>query len=376
MARVICRNLMKRFGDGLAVNNVNLEVGEGEFLVIVGPSGCGKTTTLRMIAGLETISDGEILIDDQVVNDVEPRHRDIAMVFQNYALYPHKKVFDNIAYPLQLRRVARGEIKQRVEETSKLLGIEHLLQRRIRQLSGGERQRVALGRAIVRKPRLFLMDEPLSNLDAQLRIQMRREIIRLQRQLRITTVYVTHDQVEAMTMGDRIVVMRGGLVQQIGDPTTIYHQPANLFVARFIGNPPMNQFDGTLVQGAAGVTLRTSFGDLALAASVRDRLREQALGSGTQPVACGIRAEDVSVILDGSTPPNSVQGVIDLVEPLGSDIFVSVAVGKDMLLARAHPDLGLSEGQSITIALNPAKIHLFAVEGGESLLTATVATPT
>ena len=367
---------MKRFGDGLAVNNVNLEVGEGEFLVIVGPSGCGKTTTLRMIAGLETISEGEILIDDQVVNDVEPRHRDIAMVFQNYALYPHKKVFDNIAYPLQLRRVARGEIKQRVEETSKLLGIEHLLQRRIRQLSGGERQRVALGRAIVRKPRLFLMDEPLSNLDAQLRIQMRREIIRLQRQLRITTVYVTHDQVEAMTMGDRIVVMRGGLVQQIGDPTTIYHQPANLFVARFIGNPPMNQFDGTLVQGAAGVTLRTSFGDLALAASVRDRLREQALGSGTQPVACGIRAEDVSVILDGSTPPNSVQGVIDLVEPLGSDIFVSVAVGKDMLLARAHPDLGLSEGQSITIALNPAKIHLFAVEGGESLLTATVATPT
>ena len=235
MARVICRNLMKRFGDGLAVNNVNLEVGEGEFLVIVGPSGCGKTTTLRMIAGLETISEGEILIDDQVVNDVEPRHRDIAMVFQNYALYPHKKVFDNIAYPLQLRRVARGEIKQRVEETSKLLGIEHLLGRRIRQLSGGERQRVALGRAIVRKPRLFLMDEPLSNLDAQLRIQMRREIIRLQRQLRITTVYVTHDQAEAFVLADQIVLMQAGRIAQIGTPAQLYRSPNSIFTAQFLG---------------------------------------------------------------------------------------------------------------------------------------------
>jgi len=373
MAKVICRNLMKRFGDGLAVNNVNLEVGEGEFLVIVGPSGCGKTTTLRMIAGLETISDGEILIDDQVVNDVEPRHRDIAMVFQNYALYPHKKVFDNIAYPLQLRRVARGEIKERVQETARLLGIEHLLQRRIRQLSGGERQRVALGRAIVRKPRLFLMDEPLSNLDAQLRIQMRREIIRLQRQLHITTVYVTHDQVEAMTMGDRIVVMRGGLVQQIGDPTTIYQQPANLFVARFIGNPPMNQFEGTLVQQGEGFVLRTSFGELALAPTLRERLRVPATGSG-QAVIAGIRAEDVSIVTGSSALP-TVQGVIDLVEPLGSDLFVSVALGKELILARAHPDLGVSEGQAVTIALNPAKLHLFAAEAGESLLKTTVATP-
>ncbi|MEZ4623169.1 MAG: ABC transporter ATP-binding protein, partial [Caldilineaceae bacterium] len=324
MAKVICRNLYKRFGDGLAVNNVNLEVGEGEFLVIVGPSGCGKTTTLRMIAGLETISDGEILIDEQIVNDVEPRHRDIAMVFQNYALYPHKRVFDNIAYPLQLRRTARGEIKQRVHETAKLLGIEHLLDRRIRQLSGGERQRVALGRAIVRKPRLFLMDEPLSNLDAQLRIQMRREIIRLQRQLAITTVYVTHDQVEAMTMGDRIVVMRGGLVQQIGDPTTIYNQPANLFVARFIGNPPMNQFDGTLLREGNGYVMRTGFGDLPLAANLRTRLREQAISNTGQAVIGGIRAEDVAVITDGNTIGTTVSGIIDLVEPLGSDLFVSV----------------------------------------------------
>jgi len=367
MARVVCRNLMKRFGDGLAVNNVNIEVAEGEFLVIVGPSGCGKTTTLRMIAGLETISDGEILIDDQVVNTVEPRHRDIAMVFQNYALYPHKKVFDNIAYPLQLRRVAKQEIRQRVQETAKLLGIEHLLERRIRQLSGGERQRVALGRAIVRKPRLFLMDEPLSNLDAQLRIQMRREIIRLQRQLRITTIYVTHDQVEAMTMGDRIVVMRGGLVQQIGDPETIYHQPANLFVARFIGNPPMNQFDGVLETTGAGLQLRTGFGTIALPANVREKLQRHAT-TGALPVVCGIRAEDIAVNTSGNSTANQITGVIDLVEPLGSDVFASVALGKEMLLARARPDLGLQEGQTIGIVLDPAKVHLFAPESGENLI--------
>jgi multiple sugar transport system ATP-binding protein len=358
---------MKRFGDGLAVNDVNLEVAEGEFLVIVGPSGCGKTTTLRMIAGLETISDGEILIDDQVVNLVEPRHRDIAMVFQNYALYPHKKVFDNIAYPLQLRRVAKNEIRQRVQETAKLLGIEHLLERRIRQLSGGERQRVALGRAIVRKPRLFLMDEPLSNLDAQLRIQMRREIIRLQRQLRITTIYVTHDQVEAMTMGDRIVVMRGGLVQQIGEPETIYHQPANLFVARFIGNPPMNQFDGVLETAGSALQLRTGFGTLDLPATVREKLQRRAV-TGAMPVVCGIRAEDITVNTSGNPTANQITGVIDLVEPLGSDVFASVALGKEMLLARARPDLGLQEGQSIGITLDPAKVHLFAPEGGANLM--------
>ncbi len=367
MARVVCRNLMKRFGDGLAVNDVNLEVAEGEFLVIVGPSGCGKTTTLRMIAGLETISDGEILIDEQVVNTVEPRHRDIAMVFQNYALYPHKKVFDNIAYPLQLRRVAKNEIRQRVQETAKLLGIEHLLERRIRQLSGGERQRVALGRAIVRKPRLFLMDEPLSNLDAQLRIQMRREIIRLQRQLRITTIYVTHDQVEAMTMGDRIVVMRGGLVQQIGEPETIYHQPANLFVARFIGNPPMNQFDGVLETAGSALQLRTGFGTLTLPATIREKLQRRAV-TGAMPVVCGIRAEDISVNANGNPVANQMTGVIDLVEPLGSDVFASVALGKEMLLARARPDLGLQEGQSIGITLDSAKLHLFAPDGGGNLI--------
>jgi multiple sugar transport system ATP-binding protein len=368
MAKVVCRNLTKQFGDGIAVNSINLEVGEGEFLVIVGPSGCGKTTTLRMIAGLEGVSSGEILIDGEVVNKVEPRHRDIAMVFQNYALYPHKRVFDNIAYPLQLRRVPKPEIEKRVLETSRLLGIEHLLQRRIRQLSGGERQRVALGRAIVRHPRLFLMDEPLSNLDAQLRIQMRREIIRLQRQLAITTIYVTHDQVEAMTMGDRIVVMSGGLVQQVGDPVTIYNHPANRFVARFIGSPPMNLFDGTLETHDGELRLRTSFADYALPGAVRERLaRSSRVGSGAAPVTCGIRAEDIAVSALNGAPAGGVRGMVDLMEPLGSDVYVSMAMGQEMLLARTAPDAPLVESEPAQVTLNLARVHFFDPQSGENL---------
>ncbi len=368
MARVVCRNLIKRYGDQLAVNNVNIEVAEGEFLVIVGPSGCGKTTTLRMVAGLESISAGEILIDDQVVNNVEPRHRDIAMVFQNYALYPHKKVFDNIAYPLQLRNVAKREIAERVRETATMLGIEHLLERRIRQLSGGERQRVALGRAIVRQARLFLMDEPLSNLDAQLRIQMRREIIRLQRQLQITTIYVTHDQVEAMTMGDRIVVMRGGVVQQIGPPVTLYNQPVNRFVARFIGSPPMNLFDGVLEQQNGELQLRTGFANYTLPPRMAAGLLRSQAALGAQKVLCGIRAEDVAVDGAEAAMRSAPQGVIDLVEPLGSDVFVSIALGADMLLARAHPDLPLQETQKTAVLLNLSKLHLFDATSGHNLI--------
>jgi multiple sugar transport system ATP-binding protein len=359
--------LCKHYGDRLAVDHVNLEVAEGEFLVIVGPSGCGKTTTLRMIAGLESISSGDILIDDQVVNRVEPRHRDIAMVFQNYALYPHKKVYDNIAYPLQLRRVARSEIEQRVRETARLLGIEHLLERRIRQLSGGERQRVALGRAIVRRARLFLMDEPLSNLDAQLRIQMRREIIHLQRKLAITTIYVTHDQVEAMTMGDRIVVMRDGVVQQIGEPMALYNHPANRFVARFIGSPSMNFFDGVLEQTNSALRLRTGFATYTLPPRLVEGLLRNPAANGSTRVACGIRAEDVSVLpVEGQ--PVIAEGMIDLVEPLGSDVFVSVVLGGDMLLARASPDLNLRETNRTPVALNLAKLHLFDAESGHNLL--------
>ncbi len=368
MARVDCVNLYKRYGNALAVDNVNLTVEEGEFLVIVGPSGCGKTTTLRMIAGLESISDGEILIDGKVVNRVEPRHRDIAMVFQNYALYPHKKVFDNIAYPLQLRRVAKDEIRRRVMETARLLGIEALLERRIRQLSGGERQRVALGRAIVRQPKLFLMDEPLSNLDAQLRVQMRREIIHLQRQLNITTVYVTHDQVEAMTMGDRIVVMRKGLVQQIGDPIVIYKHPANQFVARFIGSPPMNLFDAHLESSDGVLYLQTGFARLPIPPAIASRLAANPrLGAGRTPVECGIRAEEVDLTL-GAVQAGDVQGVVDLVEPLGSDNYISVALGKEMLLARARPDVIFQEAAQVQVNLDLTHVHFFDPESGDSLL--------
>jgi len=368
MAKVVCRNLCKRYGDQLAVDNVNLEVGEGEFLVIVGPSGCGKTTTLRMIAGLESISSGEVLIGDQVVNNVEPRHRDIAMVFQNYALYPHKKVYDNIAYPLQLRHVSKEEIRTRVVETSKLLSIEPLLERRIRQLSGGERQRVALGRAIIRQPRLFLMDEPLSNLDAQLRIQMRREIIHLQRQLAITTVYVTHDQVEAMTMGDRIVVMRGGLVQQIGEPMTIYNHPANRFVARFIGSPPMNLVDGMLENRNGKLLLRTSFAEYTLPGDVQASLEKSRSGLGSMSIICGMRAEDMTIDLTENGATNHTQGVVDLVEPLGSDVFVSVKFGAEMLLARAAPDLPVREMQKVCLKPNLAKMHFFDPKTEQNLL--------
>ena len=371
MAIVNCRDLTKFYGDGRAVNAINLEVREGEFLVIVGPSGCGKTTTLRMIAGLETVSSGEILIDGQVVNRVEPRHRDIAMVFQNYALYPHKNVFDNIAYPLQLRRVPKSEIQKRVQETATMLGIGPLLERKIRQLSGGERQRVALGRAIVRQPRLFLMDEPLSNLDAQLRIQMRREIIRLQRQLQITTVYVTHDQVEAMTMGDRIVVMRGGDVLQVGDPTTIYNSPANQFVARFIGSPPMNLFDGTLTAQDGELTLATSFGSFPVAPALKARLlANPQQGGGATKVLCGIRAEDVTTVIDSSDMTGRARGTVDLVEPLGSDVYVNVALGSDMLLARVHPENAPQESAPVEVGFALGKIHYFDADSGNSLLTA------
>ena len=369
MATVICRNLTKHYGDGMAVNAINLEVREGEFLVIVGPSGCGKTTTLRMIAGLESVSSGDILIDGQVVNRVEPRHRDIAMVFQNYALYPHKKVYDNIAYPLQLRRLGKAEIEKRVREVAKLLGIEALLERKIRQLSGGERQRVALGRAIVRQPRLFLMDEPLSNLDAQLRIQMRREIIRLQRQLKITTVYVTHDQVEAMTMGDRIVVMRGGDVLQVGDPVTIYNTPANLFVARFIGSPPMNLFDGTLAATEDALTLQTGFGNFPLAPDLRARLLANTkVGSGQMKVTCGIRPEDVTMASSSNGQLALATGVVDLVEPMGSDVYVNAVLGSDMLLARVNPENAPQENSQVQVGLTLNRIHFFDAESGNNLL--------
>jgi len=368
MSVVVCKDLVKQFGSALAVDHVNVEIKDGEFMVFVGPSGCGKTTTLRMIGGLETVTSGEIFIDGELVNDVAPRYRDIAMVFQNYALYPHYKVFDNIGYTLRLRKRPKAEIKKRVTEVATMLGIEHLLDRWPRQLSGGERQRVALGRAIVRNPRLYLMDEPLSNLDAKLRVQMRREIIRLQRQLGTTTIYVTHDQVEAMTMGDRIMVLRFGQIQQIGQPETLYNQPANMFVAQFIGSPAMNIFPARL-EGASGeLTLVTDFGHFVLLPEFVTRITSDPDAPlGPREVMCGIRPEDIrlnSADPDASTP----QALVDLVEGLGSDAYVSLRIGDSMLLARTPADARPTENESVTVHLNLNKLHLFDTQSELSIL--------
>ncbi len=368
MSVVVCKDLVKRFGDVIAVDRVNVEIRDGEFMVFVGPSGCGKTTTLRMIGGLESISSGEIYIDGKLVNRVAPRHRDIAMVFQNYALYPHYRVFDNIGYSLRLQRRPKDEIERRVTEVAKMLHVEHLLDRWPRQLSGGERQRVALGRAIVRNPCVYLMDEPLSNLDAQLRVRMRREIIHLQRMLGTTTIYVTHDQVEAMTMGDRIMVLRGGKIQQIGEPETLYNQPANMFVAQFIGSPAMNLFPGRL-EGAGGeLVLVTEMGSFPLPSRVAARVTsDRAATHGPRDVMCGIRPEDIR--LTGADPASShPQALVDLVEGLGSDAYVSLKIGETLLLARTPADARPDEDQMVGVQLNTNKLHLFDPVSEASML--------
>jgi len=385
MTVVICKELVKRFGEQMAVDHVNVEIHDGEFMVFVGPSGCGKTTTLRMIGGLETVTAGDILIDGKIVNKLAPRHRDIAMVFQNYALYPHYKVYDNIAYPLKLQKCPKEEVERRVLETARILDVERLLQRWPRQLSGGERQRVALGRAIVRKPRLYLMDEPLSNLDAKLRVQMRREIIHLQRMLGTTTIYVTHDQVEAMTMGDRIMVMRGGEVQQIGEPESLYNYPANTFVAGFIGSPAMNVFPGRLVGGPEGITLVTSIASFTLPAQIAARLVDDSSAPrptpqkardfailGEQEVMWGIRAEDIRLV---SPEAGMARAAVDLVEGLGSDAYVNLTIGqettlvaRETLVVRTPADDRPSENDTVGLVLNLNKLHLFDPESETTIL--------
>ena len=370
MSVVICKDLIKRFGEAVVVDRVNVEIKDGEFMVFVGPSGCGKTTTLRMIGGLETVTSGDILIDGKLVNRVAPRHRDIAMVFQNYALYPHYKVFDNIGYPLRLQKRPKDEIERRVKEVARLIHIEPLLERWPRQLSGGERQRVALGRAIVRNPRLYLMDEPLSNLDAQLRVQMRREIIHLQRMLRTTTIYVTHDQVEAMTMGDRIMVLRRGRIQQIGEPETLYNQPANMFVAQFIGSPAMNIFPGRLEGSGRELTLVTGIGQFLLTPELMARVvHDPAMPYGPREVMWGIRPEDIR--LNSAGPASGTpQAVVDLVEGLGSDAYVSLKIGETLLLARTPADARPNEDERVGVHLNVNKLHLFDPKSEASILKA------
>jgi multiple sugar transport system ATP-binding protein len=367
MSTISCHELTKRFGDVTAVDRVNLQVADGEFVVLVGPSGCGKTTTLRMIAGLESISEGEVLLDNQIVNRRPPRHRDLAMVFQNYALYPHMNVFDNVAYSMRLRHVSKDDIRRRVNEVGEMLGISSLFHRWPAQLSGGQRQRVALGRAIVRQPRGFLMDEPLSNLDAQLRVQMRREIIRLQRRLGITTIYVTHDQVEAMTMGDRIVVMREGVVQQIGEPDEVYRHPRNAFVARFIGSPAMNMDEGELVSRDGQLLLQTRSAAIPLPDSLRD-LTRRSRARDSAKVIWGIRSEDLVVSVGDSAGPGGLRGVVDLVEHLGADSYASVNVDGELYVARVSPDACPKENQNVGLFFNPAKLHLFDLASGDSML--------
>jgi multiple sugar transport system ATP-binding protein len=362
LAGVKFEGVSKIFGkDVRAVDNLNLEVHDEEFMVLVGPSGCGKTTALRMIAGLEEATHGDILIDAKRVNDVPPKDRDIAMVFQNYALYPHMSVYDNIAFGLRLRELKgffwqlanmakakeiKEDIDRRVQDAAQMLDIKHLLHRKPKELSGGQRQRVALGRAIVRKPKVFLMDEPLSNLDAKLRIQTRAELIKLHRTLGITTVYVTHDQVEAMTMGQRIAVMSGGVLQQCDTPEAVYNRPANKFVAGFIGAPPMNFMDGQIEGG--GVRCGSLFFELAPG--------HPAL-KGNAAVTVGIRPENISVV--HADDKNAFNAKVDVLELLGPEITTYLVAGEHKLIATLDADETVQEGQELRFHVDPALIHIF-----------------
>ncbi len=366
MARVQLEGVTKKFGGVTAVNNVSLEIPDKQFTVLVGPSGCGKTTCLRLIAGLEEVTDGSIFIGERRVNDVPPKDRDIAMVFQNYALYPHMSVYDNMAFGLRLRKYPRPEIDRRVKETAGMLGIETLLGRKPKQLSGGQRQRVALGRAIVREPQVFLMDEPLSNLDAKLRVQTRAEIKKLHARLQTTTVYVTHDQVEAMTMGDRIVVMRDGLVQQVDSPMNLYEKPANLFVAGFIGSPAMNFIDVKPIQTDGKMQLELGGFRLDVPPELGPRVREW---SGRR-VIFGIRPEDIQDRALAAEAPlgSTIKAGVDVHEPLGSDVILYLTVGGQSIIARVDARTQAKMGTSVEVVVNMRKMHLFNPDTQEAII--------
>jgi multiple sugar transport system ATP-binding protein len=355
MGQVVLKDINKFYDSVHAVKDFNLQIRDKEFVVFVGPSGCGKTTTLRMIAGLEAISSGDISIDGQVINDLAPMDRDIAMVFQNYALYPHMSVYDNMAFGLKMRKFARAEIGKRVKEAADILGIGELLKRKPRQLSGGQRQRVALGRAIVRHPRVFLFDEPLSNLDAKLRVQMRVELKKLHLRLGTTAIYVTHDQVEAMTLGDRVVVMKDGLIQQVGDPLELYDQPANKFVAGFIGSPAMNFATVTMVDGNGRITAKNAGLEIELPGAHADRLR----GHVGRQLTLGIRPENLHVA--GTADPEGLtfNSKVEVVEKLGSEILLDVRVGDDTMVAAVDPATRAKVQDSLRLAINPERLHFF-----------------
>jgi multiple sugar transport system ATP-binding protein len=397
LAEVVLDDVAKVYPDGTeAVSDLDLRIDDGEFMVFVGPSGCGKTTALRMVAGLEDITSGTVAIGDRVVNDVPSKDRDVAMVFQNYALYPHLKVYDNMAFGLQLRKIDKGEIDRRVREAAKVLGLEELLDRKPKNLSGGQRQRVAMGRAIVREPRVFLMDEPLSNLDAKLRVQMRAEIARLQDDLGVTTIYVTHDQTEAMTMGDRVAVIKQGRLQQVDVPQVLYDEPVNLFVAGFIGSPSMNMVEATLDRDQAGWGV--SFAGIRLGLDDETVSHRGALArfEGRQ-VIVGIRPEDMedAAIHDDARPDRVLTVTVDLREALGSEVLVHLMIdappvltedtrelardsgigeleterheGRSPFVARLSPRTEARERQDIQLVVDTSRMHFFDPETGSGI---------
>ncbi len=363
MATVTFDHVWKKYGDVVAVQDLDLEIADGEFMVLVGPSGCGKTTSLRMIAGLEEISDGTLRIGDRVVNDVPPKDRDIAMVFQSYALYPHMSVRDNMAFGLKLRKVPKGDIEKRVADAAAILSLEKYLDRKPKELSGGQRQRVALGRAIVREPAVFLMDEPLSNLDAKLRVQTRAEIARIHQRLGTTMVYVTHDQIEAMTMGTRIAVMSEGLLMQVGTPQSLYDQPANRFVAGFIGSPSMNFVDVTL-QGSGADAKLVGAGEVSLA--LPPRFRESVGATTGRKVIAGFRPEHLELGETGADL-TSFPGRADVVEYLGNEELLHVRAADQDIVAIVGSEHQVKPGDNLRLSLPLAKLHLFDAESGLSL---------
>jgi multiple sugar transport system ATP-binding protein len=391
MAEVVLDRLTKRYPNGFqALIHLSLEIPDGEFLVLVGPSGCGKSTALRMVAGLETITDGELRIGAGRMNEVAPKDRDIAMVFQNYALYPHMTVFDNIAFALKLAKVPKAEIANRVNEAAQVLELSQYLDRRPAQLSGGQRQRVAMGRAIVRQPKAFLMDEPLSNLDAKLRVQMRAEIARIQKDLGVTTLYVTHDQVEAMTMGDRVAVLKDGHLQQVDAPQTLYDRPANLFVAGFIGSPAMNLFESKLVEAGGGLGIAVGQHVVRVPESVmaaRPALRQHR----DRPIVVGLRPEDLedAALASGHPSDQQIAATVELVEALGSELVVHLGVpvrtvasgdpdalekiglgakeDRDIVVGRFHPRSQVKLADGIQVAVDAERLHFFDATNGQAI---------
>lgn len=368
MARVQFEHVYKRFGKVDIVCDINLDIQDKEFLVLVGPSGCGKSTCLRMVAGLEEPTEGKILIGDRLANGIDPKDRDIAMVFQNYALYPHMTVFDNMAFGLKLRHVPKQEIKKRIEEAAGLLGLEQLLNRKPKELSGGQRQRVALGRAIVRDAQVFLMDEPLSNLDAKLRVATRAEIIKLHQRIQTTVIYVTHDQVEAMTMGDRIAVLSGGSIQQLGTPQELYDHPANIFVAGFIGSPAMNFIPGAqiVVEGNSTFIALKGIGRVVVPSHYAERAR----ASVGRKLTFGIRPahlEDAELAGSERNLESIIDGAVDVVENLGNELQVYLTSGDKNLTATLNPRSRLSVGNKVRLSVDSNQIHLFDSDTGQTI---------